>query len=404
MPNEETTQDEQRRAEAALNSAFSPHSPINAASLFRGRIEQIRDVVDAMTASGLHAVIYGDRGVGKTSLANIVHEFAGGVVSVSKTICGQGDNFSSVIRRAAGSIQLRLPDRQAGFVADEGHQDIDMLALLPSPESGPLVPDEVASLLARIPLMLVFVIDEFDRLAPSETDAFADLIKASSDRGVPATFVLVGVAENIDALLRSHASVVRNLRQIHLPRMSDIELGQIIDEGLAQANFEIDPTARKRIISVSQGFPHFTHLLTQSAARAALDHGRAQIGTDDVAAGITRAVDRSDQSIREAYHKAATAVRKNSHWREAIVACALAESDERGYFSTRTVAEQYGQLRKHEIRQQEVAYYLGKLTQRDRGPLLERTGPIRRYRYRFVHPLMRPYVLMLATRDGIISP
>ena len=111
----------------------------------------------------------------------------------------------------------------------------------------------------------MFVIDEFDRLAPSETDAFADLIKACSDRGVPATLVLVGVAEDIDALLHSHASVVRNLRQVHLPRMFDDEIGEIIDEGLAQAGFTIEPEARQQVISVSQGFPHFTHLLAQSA-------------------------------------------------------------------------------------------------------------------------------------------
>ena len=402
MQDEGRANEEKRQAEAALNSAFSPHAPINAASLFRGRIDQIRDVVDVMTAAGLHAVIYGDRGVGKTSLANIVHEFVADVISVSKTICGQGDTFSSVIRRAAGSIQLRLPERQTGFVTEDSHQDIDLLALLPDRER--LVPDEVAGLLARIPLSLVFVIDEFDRLAPSETDAFADLIKACSDRGVSATLVLVGVAENIDALLRSHASVVRNLRQVHLPRMSSDELGQILDEGLAQAGFTIEPEARQQVVSVSQGFPHFTHLLAQSAARVALDGGRRRIGTGDVVAGISRAVDRSDQSIRETYHKAATPVRKTSHWREAIIACALAESDDRGYFSSRMVAEQYDRLRDRKTGQEGVAYYLGNLTKAERGPLLERTGPIRRYRYRFVNPLMRPYVLMMATRDGMISP
>lgn len=77
MTNERDAQEEKRSAESALNAAFSPHAPIDAASLFRGRVEQIRDVADAMRAAGLHAVIYGDRGVGKTSLANIVDEFVG---------------------------------------------------------------------------------------------------------------------------------------------------------------------------------------------------------------------------------------------------------------------------------------------------------------------------------------
>ncbi len=311
-------------------------------------------------------------------------------VSVSKTTCGQGDTFSSVILRAAGAIQLSRPVRQAGFVPGEGRRDEPLL-----PQKDLLVPDEVASRLARIPSPVVFVIDEFDRLAPSETDAFADLIKACSDRGVSTTLVLVGVAENIDALLRSHASVVRNLRQVHLPRMSDDEIGEIIDEGLAQAGFTIEPSAQQQVVSVSQGFPHFTHLLAQSAARTALDAGRRRIGTGDVEAGKERAVERSDQSIREIYHKAATGVRKGNHWREAITACARAESDDRGYFSTRAVADQMGILLGRAAHQQTVAYHLGKLTEPDRGPLLQRTGPRRRYRYRFINPLMRPFVLML---------
>ena len=144
-----------------------------------------------------------------------------------------------------------------------------------------------------------------------------------------------------------------------------------------------------------QGFPHFTHLLAQSAARTALDAGRRRIGTGDVEAGKERAVERSDQSIREIYHKAATGVRKGNHWREAITACARAESDDRGYFSTRAVADQMGILLGRAAHQQTVAYHLGKLTEPDRGPLLQRTGPRRRYRYRFINPLMRPFVLML---------
>lgn len=147
--------------------------------------------------------------------------------------------------------------------------------------------------------------------------------------GAVATLVLVGVAENIDDLLRSHASVVRNLRQVHLPWMSDDELGEIIDKGLASAGFTIDPRVRQRVVVVSQGFPHFTHLLAQYSARAALDGNRRAIEAGDLAAGMGQAVERSDQSIRETYHKAATGVRKGNRWREVIAACALAESDDR---------------------------------------------------------------------------
>lgn len=96
-------------------------------------------------------------------------------------------------------------------------------------------------------------------------------------------------------------------------------------------------------------------------------------------------------------------MRKGNRWREVIAACALAESDERGYFPTRAVVERMGAILGAPMRQQTIAYHLGELLKADRGPLLERTGPRRRFRYRFVNPLMRPYVRMVATRDGLVA-
>lgn len=38
-----------------------------------------------------------------------------------------------------------------------------------------------------------------------------------------------------------------------------------------------------------------------------------------------------------------------------------------------------------------------------RGPVLERTGTERRYRYRFINPLMQPYVLLNSIVTGSLS-
>jgi predicted KAP-like P-loop ATPase len=56
----------------AVGKAFQPRAPISAREFFAGRWEQITTLVDAVAQSGLHIVIFGERGVGKTSLANII--------------------------------------------------------------------------------------------------------------------------------------------------------------------------------------------------------------------------------------------------------------------------------------------------------------------------------------------
>ncbi len=47
---------------------FQPRIPINRPDFFAGRWDQLTTIVDAVSQAGLHAVIYGERGVGKTSL------------------------------------------------------------------------------------------------------------------------------------------------------------------------------------------------------------------------------------------------------------------------------------------------------------------------------------------------
>src|SRR4051794_6281517 len=84
--------------ERRLKAAFSPHSPIRRPDFFLGRIDQIRAATDAITTSGLHVVIYGERGVGKTSLANILTEVLEDVLATSRVNCAERETFNSVIR------------------------------------------------------------------------------------------------------------------------------------------------------------------------------------------------------------------------------------------------------------------------------------------------------------------
>lgn len=53
---------------------FSPSAPVNKLRLFAGRLKQIDRLINAIFERGRHAVLYGEQGVGKTSLTNILQE------------------------------------------------------------------------------------------------------------------------------------------------------------------------------------------------------------------------------------------------------------------------------------------------------------------------------------------
>jgi ABC-type uncharacterized transport system fused permease/ATPase subunit len=72
---EEMTAERFQRLGFELGTVFTPAAPIDNKKLFSGRTSQLRDVIDAVNQRGQHAIIYGERGVGKTSLASVLEEY-----------------------------------------------------------------------------------------------------------------------------------------------------------------------------------------------------------------------------------------------------------------------------------------------------------------------------------------
>ena len=85
---------------AAAQVLFKPKTPIDDDKLFAGRIEQINKVLDAVYEDGGHAIIFGERGVGKTSLAKIIKKKIAPIISSIRVpdpiSCGHGDDFYTI--------------------------------------------------------------------------------------------------------------------------------------------------------------------------------------------------------------------------------------------------------------------------------------------------------------------
>jgi predicted AAA+ superfamily ATPase len=51
---------------------FTPSATIDNQALFAGRVNQLNRIIGAVSQRGQHAILFGERGVGKTSLANVL--------------------------------------------------------------------------------------------------------------------------------------------------------------------------------------------------------------------------------------------------------------------------------------------------------------------------------------------
>jgi energy-coupling factor transporter ATP-binding protein EcfA2 len=377
--------------------AFRPSAPIDRRALFSGRTDQIAELFSVVAQPGQHAVVYGERGVGKTSLAAVTAELltSSGVVA-ARTTCDSGDDFASVWHKALGEISLHSETRGIGFAAASSAVHQPASALLDGAQVRPHTVVRALVTLTKLQPLAIFL-DEFDRLGdPASRALFTDTIKALSDRVVPATLVLVGVADTVDELIREHRSVERALVQVRMPRMSRPDLAEIARRGIEAAQMTIQARAVDRVTALSQGLPHYTHLLTQLAAQAALGERHADVGGREIDFAIERAIQRAQQSVTDAYLRAQAVIDGSS--RHLLVACALAPEDEFGFFGADDVESALARIAEGRVGSEDLDPLAD-----DRAAILQRREAAGEARYRFLNPLLQPYVVMRALSEGVVK-
>jgi Cdc6-like AAA superfamily ATPase len=385
---------------------FTPGSPVSERDLFAGRQQQVNRIMEAVSQRGFHAVLFGERGVGKTSLANVLSAFlqeVGAKILFARANCDATDNFSSLWFKVLQEITIIELHEGMGFGAQQTHTHRQLIKTLPET----LRPDDVRRTLTFVGQSntLVIAIDEFDRLADkSVAGLVADTIKALSDSASPATVILIGVADSVDQLIEGHKSIERSLVQIPMPRMSNKETEQIVLKGLERLGMEIGKEDLAELVRLSQGLPYVTHMLSLYTSRAALDAETLKIKRASVEAGIRASLDQWQESIKTTYYDATRSHQPDHLYKEVLLSCALAEVDDKSFF---TAAAVRGPLRviaeRPDLDIPNFARHLKEMSDQRRGCILVREGETRRLRYRFVSPLMRPYVIMRGVADGLLT-
>lgn len=366
---------------ARVAQAFTPGGPVDRLNMLAGRFEQTQDILSAVSQRGQHVGLYGERGVGKTSLANVLGEFfdaeALPTFQVATVNCSTDDTYGSLWKNVLAELGIEAQEHQ-------------------------LSPDAVRRELRQLDPAALIKIDELDRLEDDEAlTLLADTIKALSDHSVPSTLVLVGVARSIGDLIGEHQSIVRALVQIEMPRMTRKELLQILEKGCDEAGLAIQADAAAEITLLSEGLPHYTHLLGLHAAQRVVQDDRTEITLGDVTQAIPRAVER--HTIRSDYQRATRSAHKDALFREVLLACALAHKNRLGFFTAGSIRDPLEVVAGRRIDIPAFARHLSQFLESERGAVLQREGSPRRYFYRFSDPILQPYVILTGLSEGLVS-
>jgi Cdc6-like AAA superfamily ATPase len=372
---------------AQASKVFQPRTPITTKDLFAGRWTELTKVSDAVHQPGLHVVIYGERGVGKTSLANVVRPTIKALDNfgkegretkerlVIKSIGNSGDTFSTIWDKLLSEITWPIEEAPVGIAGVPQKQyrtTRDAFSL-----DSKLNVDAVRRVLSLLP-GAVFIVDEFDRTADGTSKEFTDLIKTLSDMSVDCTVILVGVSETVGNLVADHASISRALVQIPLPRMKPNELSVILTNAEKSLEIKFSEDAASLIVHVSQGLPHYTHLIgLHSVRHAALKRLSKLIERVDVLEALKNAVKEAEQTVAQKHSTATHSSHKDALYRHVLLACALAASkshDSLGYFNPSDVVNPLAKILGRDVTIATFTNHLGEFSQEKRGSVLEKDG------------------------------
>lgn len=135
-----------------------------------------------------------------------------------------------------------------------------------------------------------------------------------------------------------------------------------------------------------------------------MPRARKTLITEEIVKGsIESCFEDLDQTLIDSYVKAVTETRKGNIFKHVLAACALSDQDDLGRFSAASLEEPLSAIIGKPMKAPSFSFYLNELCEPTRGSILAKTGSRSHYRFRFVQPIIQPYITMKSLSSGIVS-
>jgi hypothetical protein len=357
---------------------------------------------------GGQVLVFGDTGVGKTSLVKYAAEDESmDFISID---CLSGRTYEEILidklvkSRETGGSNLTGGSAEVGsnlFGRLSGkHERKHEYELL----KGQLI-DSVVKAMDDAGAQLL-VLDNFQNLTDEKSRTLvAEHIEIMSDHAADygnKKLVIIGIADDAQSLLGGSRSFRRRTKEIGVPRMPDEEIKEILLNGFSSLQLEPDDDTIKQLVFYADGFPFFAHLLGLHVAILADEKRTREIRSDAdlVPHALTRLVLEIEQSLRHSIKQAfegGSASRVGVESRQNILTM-LANSSGRDW-SSGEVIEMYEREFQKEDSGHLIYNALREFAKPEFGKILQRTGLRSHYRYKFSDPYMRP--LLRISESGI---
>ncbi|WP_088655166.1 nSTAND1 domain-containing NTPase [Geofilum rhodophaeum] len=339
-----------------IENAFLPAKEILKAENFAGRRTHVIDSFSALISEGANIAVVGNRGIGKSSLARQIINISQGnnelleklEIQIDEKLdfltiyiaCGNAVNNTQdllvrllttrdcllewiyeiptakkEIDKINAGVDLKLIKVGGEGISETSHQSvinehqIDVIFQN-------VITDLLKSKIAKDGILIV--VDEFDQI--SNPTGFARLLKSLATNTPGLKFCIIGVASDIQTLIKEHESADRLFAGsvINLPSMAPDELTEIINNAEKSIERFITFTdgAISKMISLANGHPYIIHLIGKQAFRSAYFGGIYELDENYIEQALRDIAEKEADPVLEGRYKKAVA---SSYQREAVL-------------------------------------------------------------------------------------
>lgn len=404
-----------------LKTVVSPSEPISTIERLVGRADYLKQIRRALLDPGKQVFIIGERGVGKTSLANTsANIYQSSDASFIKVNCAPDTTYKSLIANIAIKVMrkslihdvsskntkktvlgmLRGPSYEK---ADEiTVTEVDIVNRINSIADGLAILEQISQHHSDMP---VVVVDEVDQLEEENIPPFSHLIKALSDQEIKIKFIFTAVAKTIDFIFNAHESIRRQIELIELPRMGWDERVDLVNEILSKFGIIADKTTAIRIAAISDGFPFYIHFLLQKMLWEIFEREEVvnHIDIDDYYKALNLAIEHMNPEMAKKYNMAIN--RKVADSEYILWATSIGEwitnNLEEMYDGYKEILWQLYDESHSPMNQKDFNACIKLLVKPSHGPVLMSSARGKRGDYEFVEKMFKGFIRMQAELHSI---
>lgn len=301
-----------------LATVINPATPIKSIEHLKGRDNFLIEIKRTLFSAGRHIFIFGDRGVGKSSLAATAAAqyqssdaepiSVGGAVDETFTSIIANIALQALKRKKYESVKAQrsvsMEWRGLKWSTGDEVSGLDLASQIKTVGDAAELLKQVAEKHSEKPTV---VLDEFDMIPdPKERSRFASLLKQLGDQSINIKFLITGVGQSCEELLGAHPSAHRQIATIELPRLGWDARREIVTEAAEAFGLDVDNDVNWRIALISDGFPYYIHLIMQQILWQVFtdEEPCTMVTWDHFYGGLNAAIRQTNVELKRPYEKA----------------------------------------------------------------------------------------------------